>query len=235
MAGIITHIALTDRILSTLPEGTIGDVPKFFCGNLAPDAVHSRAGYKREYKKHSHLRDGISDWDFLKPDMLALFRSRLGGFVSSFCKREDKNFWGYLGYVSHLIADEIYIRTVREDFRKKAALIGVTQRDPEFFNLIMHDMNAADRIMAEKYKFIYDVRSILREFETFDISGYISAKESSDSRDWILEHYFCEENLFGEPLYMTFDELEGYVERASKEIILRIKDIKIGAKLDQLA
>ncbi len=225
MAGIITHIALTDRILSILPEGTVGDVSKFFCGNLAPDAVHSRAGYKREYKKHSHLRDGISDWDFLKPDMLALFHSRLSGFVSSFCKRENENFWGNLGYASHLIADEIYIRTVRENFRKKVALKGVTQRDPEFFTLIMHDMNAADRIMAEQYPFVRDVRRILRELEAYDIPGYVSAKESSDSRDWILEHYFCEENLFGEPLYMTFDELEEYVERASKEIILRIKDI----------
>ena len=65
MAGVIVHLAVAD---ATFKELNIKNLPLYYAGNVAPDCIHSRKNYQREMKKHTHLRDGISDWDFILPE-----------------------------------------------------------------------------------------------------------------------------------------------------------------------
>ena len=149
MAGIIAHIALADKMFS-LSGGRIKSAPLFFCGNIAPDSIHSRENFERAMKKHTHLRDGIVDKDFQKPENIKLFHHRLSEFVKKYCHKEDGLKELYLGYVSHLLADELFIYTVREDFVKKAEKIGVSQSDKEFFRLISKDTDSIDARISHK-------------------------------------------------------------------------------------
>lgn len=108
MAGVIVHLAVADATFKRL---NIKNLPLYYAGNVAPDCIHSRKNYQREMKKHTHLRDGISDWDFILPENLKLFQKRLGKFQKEYCNKGD-NQELYLGYLTHLITDEMFMRTI---------------------------------------------------------------------------------------------------------------------------
>jgi len=59
MAGIVTHLAIANKILKELPEGVITNKGLFHIGATAPDAIHVRPNFTRADKKHTHLRTGI--------------------------------------------------------------------------------------------------------------------------------------------------------------------------------
>ncbi len=47
MPGTVTHLAIADAIYEELGNRIIKSPPLFYGGNIAPDAVHARAGYQR--------------------------------------------------------------------------------------------------------------------------------------------------------------------------------------------
>ena len=80
MAGTATHIAIADKINSILGDGVIKNLPLFFGGNLAPDAIHAKQNYQRADKKHSHLCDGIRSYGYGYPEIAKLFKDRVNEF-----------------------------------------------------------------------------------------------------------------------------------------------------------
>ena len=58
MPHTITHLAIADKIYVILGGEVIKNLPLFFGGNLAPDAIHAKKDYQRADKKHSHLSTG---------------------------------------------------------------------------------------------------------------------------------------------------------------------------------
>lgn len=99
-------------------------------------------------KKHTHLRDGISDWDFILPENLKLFQKRLGKFQKEYCNKVD-NQELYLGYLTHLITDEMFMRTIRHQCAKEAEKSGILQTDKSFFSYMMREVNGADTLAAK--------------------------------------------------------------------------------------
>jgi len=77
MASTITHLAIADKIYSILGDGIIRNLPLFFGGNLAPDAVHAKKDYQRADKKYSHLCDGIRSYGYGYPEIARLFKDRV--------------------------------------------------------------------------------------------------------------------------------------------------------------
>ena len=106
-------------------------------------------------KKHTHLRDGISDWDFILPENLKLFQQRLGKFQKEYCNKVD-NQELYLGYLTHLITDEMFMRTIRLRCAEEAEKSGILQTDKSFFGYMMREVNGADTLAAKNINFIND-------------------------------------------------------------------------------
>jgi len=107
MPGPIVHLVTADKILRRLPEGKIKNISLFYCGSLAPDAVHARQGYIRAHEKHSHLTTGIPGVEFYKHENLILFRERLACFLSDYIIPGDKYEDLYKGYAVHVITGEL--------------------------------------------------------------------------------------------------------------------------------
>ena len=55
MSGTLLHIAIADKIYDISGSSIVKNLPLFFGGNIAPDAVHAKEDYQRRDKKHSHL------------------------------------------------------------------------------------------------------------------------------------------------------------------------------------
>lgn len=226
MAGIIAHIALSDKMFS-LSGGRIKSAPLFFCGNIAPDSIHSRENFERAMKKHTHLRDGIVDKDFQKPENIRLFHHRLSEFVKKYCHKDDGLDELYLGYVSHLLADELFIYTVREDFVKKAEKIGVSQSDKEFFRLISKDTDSIDARISQEYPFEKNPSETLFAASGYEIRDYLTKDELEKSKGWIVYNFFETKRPFETPLYMTYESVMEYIEKAAEEILNRLSEMKL--------
>ena len=55
MSGTLLHIAIADKIYDISGSSIVKNLPLFFGGNIAPDAVHAKEDYQRRDKKHSNL------------------------------------------------------------------------------------------------------------------------------------------------------------------------------------
>lgn len=223
MSGIVSHIAVGELILGKAGE-KIKDPEAFVVGNIAPDAVHSRENYKREMKKISHLRQGIVDSTFLQKDNLKLFHDRLEDFVKSFCVKTRADYDFMCGYAAHLVTDELFIRTVRQEYVGKMEKIGVYQDDIEFFYKITRDMNGTDYIIAKKYPFKTDPVLFLEKPEHFEVDGFVRVNEINLTMKWIAENYFEGENRFKSPVYLTYEEVCEFIDNSSEEVYKWLSD-----------
>ncbi len=96
----MTHLHIAKNIYQRFPE-RIKDLPQFYLGTIAPDAVHNREGYVSDYKKASHLCVGNERWGmFTNNDEWIESVLR---FLNKNGKSDDYCF--ILGYGCHILSD----------------------------------------------------------------------------------------------------------------------------------
>ncbi len=221
MAGTATHLAVADKITEKLSEASFLSLPEFYSGNIAPDAVHSRAGYKREYKKETHLTVGLSGADFVHPEKRAIFHQRLREYIERYYRKGEAGADLYLGYITHLVTDEYFNIHIRTQFSEKMAKEGITNEDPEFAKRILSDMDRVDRILMIKYPFGRDVRAILDGVWDYEIRDMVTAGEVNASKRWVIDKLFCESEDMTEPVYYSYAEALCFIESTANAIIER--------------
>lgn len=225
MAGIITHIAIADKITDMLGD-KIKNVPLFFGGNIAPDCIHSRVQYVRSMKKHTHLRDDIRDADFINADSQALFHGRLDEFVERYCVRADAEFDLYCGYFSHLVTDELFIKTIRQDFVLEMEKQDIKQSDKSFFEFITSDLFDIDNRLAQEYHFKNAPKQTLWAAKDYEVRDYLTADEINNSKGWIT-NWFDNKNKLSEPKYISYQRIIDFIDNASQEIVKRLYEYKL--------
>lgn len=219
MAGVVVHLAVADQAFKVL---NIENLPLFYAGNVAPDCIHARKNYQREMKKHTHLRSGICDWDFILEENLNLFHKRLEKFEKTYCKEGDDREL-YLGYLTHLITDEMFMKTIRLRCVKEAEKSGILQTDKRFFNYMMREVNGADSLAVKEIKFINNPVEMMRKSYGCCIRDYITSDEMRESMGWIINNYFSGKDNFENPIFITFDMIKEFIEIAVNEICVRLK------------
>ena len=224
MAGVITHMVIAREIIKLLPKGTIQDEGLFYLGNLAPDAIHAREGYIRDFKKHTHFRDNIRDIDFLQEENQIAYRKRLQEFIATHSDRNNGLYDLYRGYVAHILSDELFIRTVRAEFCEAMDNLNIAQNDPRFFDYIIRDMNRNDMLLVKRYDDIEEVKSQIEQVPIHQIEDLLSHQEMKDSMEWLIRRHFYEEDDLKPPVYITYDRTAAFVQSAAKEIIAKISD-----------
>lgn len=220
MAGVIVHLAVAD---STFERLGVENTAEYYTGNIAPDCIHSRKNYEREMKKHTHLRDRIRDWDFVLPENQKIFQQRMDGFVEKYC-RHEKNHDLYLGYLVHLITDEMFMKTIRLECAEAAEKVGIKQTDKRFFDFMMREINGSDSITAKKFHFKNDPVKLLKSAQGSFIEDYIYPEEIIDSENWIKENFFSGKEPFEPPVYVTYERILRFIEETSDVILQRAKE-----------
>lgn len=224
MAGLITHMVINKEILKHLPENTIQDVGLFYLGSLAPDAVHQREGYVRAFKKHSHFRDDIPDRDFELPENYKVYQRRLIDFINDYKDRKDNLLDLYRGYVVHILADELFLTTVRKEFCDMMREKGIDQNDQFFFESIVTDMMRNDSLLTEYYEDMDEIRRYLEQVKVKAVESYISEKELEGSLKWLLQHYFYSENEKQQPVYISYQRTLEFIHIAASKIIKKLSE-----------
>lgn len=110
----MTHLHIAKNIYKLFPD-TIKDLSQFYLGNIAPDAVHNRAGYISDYKKASHLCVGDERWgmytnndEWIESVLEFLYKNK---------NSDNYNF--ILGYSCHVLSDIYNNIAVWTPFRLK--------------------------------------------------------------------------------------------------------------------
>jgi hypothetical protein len=231
MAGTATHIAIADKINSILGDGAIKNLPLFFGGNLAPDAIHAKKDYKRADKKHSHLCDGIRSYGYGYSEIAKLFKDRVNEFIEKYYMTagEDKDL--YFGYIVHLLADEFYLLSVYKRLENHLKNNGANPDEPGFRKNLADEVNNGGHkeffsdtsyiidISAHEYDFKQNVVDVLEAAWDYEVKDYIGANEINISKRWVIDNFFKSEKTKSND---DHEMAANFVELAANDAIARL-------------
>ena len=229
MAGSVEHMAVAVELLreDQRQQGSflkLKDPVHFVLWNLAPDGIMSRKGYVRSMKMHTHFRDGIPDWEFTREDHQKVFHQRIRSFCVQMLSEHALDQDLYLGYVTHILTDEIVMKTIRQEFMEKIAAIGLTDRDAETFEHFTYDVNQIDFRLGREYPGIKraedclrceDSCSILEMVKQAERVAMITSEELADSREWVRNFFFDRAPAPQKPVYYTYDRAVEFIGEAA--------------------
>ena len=86
----------------------------------------------------------------------------------------------YLGYVTHILTDEIFMKTIRQEFMEKIAAIGLTDRDAETFEYFTYDVNQIDFRLGREYPGIKCAKDCLRCEDPCSILEMVEPERKAD-------------------------------------------------------
>lgn len=224
MAGLLAHLIIAKEIINLLPENTIKNVGLFYAGSIAPDGIHAREGFVRADKRHTHLRDDIHDQDFSKPESLTLFHQRVAAFILKHRDNQVELLDLYRGYVAHLLTDELYLLTVRQEFVEVMEQQGIKQTDIEFYHQIMTDLTRNDEIIKKSYPGIDEICMELEKVPQYSMEGYLTEKELIDSRNWVINYVKTIKDDTPDPVYTSYERTLTFVKSAARDIIDRLSE-----------
>lgn len=222
MAGTATHLAVADKIYEILGNGIVKNLPLFYSGNIAPDAIHAKINYQRADKKHTHLTEDISGSDFQNPDKLVLFHQRVNKFINTYYQKEEIFADLYLGYIVHLITDELFNIHIREQFVASMKKEGIEQENPEFFKRIIRDIENIDHIVVKQYPYKHDICNYLEQVWDYEIKDYVGTDELNRSKKWIIDTFLNGNTSEEQVLYYDYDSAYHFILYASENIVNRL-------------
>lgn len=233
MAGTIVHLAVATRLNERFRKDKkewLGhwakeyDSEDFFAGNICPDGIMARKGYRREMKLHTHMRDGIPDGTFQEPERLALFRSRLSSFFKQNVTTPHARFSLYLGYLTHMLTDEKFILELHPEVLKRIAQTGYDRNNPETYVKFGKDVDNIDFRLVAEFTGISVARQALRNVKPYEITGWITEEELTDSRKWILKYFFETPHEIAPPLFLLYEEICEFIPAVVDEICERLHE-----------
>jgi hypothetical protein len=229
MAGTVEHLAVALSLLRHWDDSVMDELgiccrDRFLLGNICPDGIMSRKGYERPMKMHTHFRDDIPDYEFAKQENLTLFHQRIVRFVHSALEGKKIERELVLGYLTHILTDEIFMLTVRPSFLEKISVLQLTDRDAATFEYFTDDVNQIDFRLAREYPGMEWAKECLRKAEPYEIPGMVTQEELTKSRQWILEFYFQNAPLPKNPVYYTYEQALEFIRTAVSFIDVHIRE-----------
>ncbi len=221
MAGTVEHLVIAWELSERLQ---ITNRDLFIAGNICPDGIMARENYQRPMKMHTHFRDGLADYEFYKKENLSLFHKRIKRFADDYLQKSGEERDLYLGYLTHILADEIFMLTIRPEFMERIGELGLTDRDAKTFEYFTYDVNQIDYRLAAEYPGMEQVLQILRKIESYEIKDMITKDELDRSRAWILSFFFEDAPKPLEPVYYTYQRALEFIREAVDIIEVRINE-----------
>ena len=229
------HLAIADKIYALLGIGVIRNPSLFFCGNLAPDAYETRSNYGISDKKRTHMCEDevVHSYGYGYPEVAEQFKIRINEFIKNYYMNADENRDLYLGYIVHLLTDEIYRVKTYQLLEEHLKNNGICNDEPDFRK------NLADKVADGEYKDIFSAisnayristheypfkQNMIKIFDTIwccEVRNYISAKDISAFNGFVLNSLQNAQKR-KKAIYNDHDKAIEFVDFTANEIIARI-------------
>ncbi|HEY8421148.1 MAG TPA: zinc dependent phospholipase C family protein [Thermoclostridium sp.] len=214
----MTHLHIAKNICSHLPE-SIKDLPQFYLGNIAPDAVHNRADYKSDYKKTSHLCVGDAPWgrctnnDEWIENVLA--------FLNANRNTDDNSF--LLGYCCHILSDIYNNIAVWTPFRLKYP----DELEKGYGGMYHKECRKVDIELALREENRDDFWVHLEKAKSVNFNDIIFAEELEKLKENILYNWYRDkghQDLSANKL-VTLESTMSFVEEATGFIVSKLNNL----------
>ena len=214
MPNPFLHLAVAQEVAA----GTITDLPPFYLGSIAPDAIHAFANAPRPRKVASHLlhRDEqMHESDNVKN------REKTLAFLAE--HRDFPNRAFYLGYCVHILTDHQWAMTVYRDFldaytRAKAP---PNASDEAFYQ----DVDGLSAMLCQQCPWIKEVARLLARAGGMDVLGLVVADEVDAWRRQTLKWLdAADKRVDYTPSYMALAGLQRFVFEAGRVVSAAVKD-----------
>ena len=225
MANTIAHIAVAHRVLSARPE-LVTLKYNYYLGSIAPDAIDSKVGAHRDDKKRVHLRTGISDNDWLKPEKMSIFDRRLEEFIKeSILEEDDPHHRDFsIGYLVHLLTDKVNHATTRQTILKVVAPDGGAGNRsliPKFVN----ELEAMDCYLIRYHPELSALFYTVMEIPVSNcMPGWVEAEYIEKSLKW-WKYQYIPSIQSRKPEILKPQDIDEFVDKATEYILSELDRI----------
>lgn len=215
MPFTMTHLIITKN-LSEVFADHIGNLPQFYLGSVAPDAVHNRTNYISDFKKESHLCVGNEIWGMLTNN--DEWKENVLAFYNRHKNSEHHDF--ILGYCCHILSDLYNNINVWIPFKQKYA--GEIEKN----NLYHHENNRMDIELALTYEGRDDFWLNLMKSNSFNFFNLIYAAELDKQKDNIFNVWFKDKERpdISYHKVITYESTMNFINNATDFIILNFRE-----------
>ncbi len=228
MSNTIAHIMVAKKILEK-NKNCIENMEAYYLGSIAPDTISSKENASREDKKIVHLRQGISDLDWLKAEQMGLFNERITSFIYKYIvleKNESQKSFN-IGYLVHLLTDKWNHKTIRQIMLKYANTINVMEKDKAFFEMMISDLGALDKYLLDTYSDVKDIFNHICNNEIkYSLNDYIEKEYIVKSIDWWINVYIPQLKWLSLK-YLQISDIEYFITKSSDEISKELREKNI--------
>jgi hypothetical protein len=200
MGSRIMHSIIAYKIAESV---SIADKTSFLLGGIAPDAGSP--------KELSHFFTGdVNDYSR---------NVDYENFIEKY--RPDKNSSFILGYYSHLIADDLWLKGFYLPWLKNRL-----ENDKNILNLYHGDFQTLNGLLLDYYGVTDEIKKILESSGSVIEIEEVSSKDIRDFVPYVLEDMKYDIALSKQQLSVfTFEQIIGYIETSVQKGIMHIKPI----------
>ena len=212
MPFAMTHLIIAKNIQEK-SSNLITDMPQFYLGVIAPDAVHNRANYISDYKKVSHLCVGTEKWGQITNN--DEWQKNVVSFFEKHRNTENRDF--ILGYCIHILADIYNNINSWTPYRLKYP----DELKKGYSNRHHIESNKVDIELAFLYKNTSDFWSNISISTGVDLPNVICAGEIERQKDYILNLFYKDKERqdLTSNEFVTIETTRDFVENATAYII----------------
>ena len=222
MANTIAHLAVAQKVLEAKPE-LVSLKVNYYLGTIAPDAIDSKVGAMRDDKKKVHLRTGISDKEWLKPEKMLIFDLRLEKFIrESIIEEDDEHHRDFsVGYLVHLLTDKYNHATIRQRILREFDSDGDKSLIPTFVN----ELEAMDCYLIRGTPELSALFYTIMELPIINcMPGYIEAEYLEKSLKW-WKYQYIPQIATREPKILQYREIDEFISGATDYILKELEKI----------
>lgn len=197
----MVHLGVAHRLLQ---DHAIQDIPAFYLGNIAPDAVHCRPGSTREDKSACHLFD---------QDRQA-WRCNALDFLQSYAGSPQADY--YTGYGVHLLTDIYWNTAVFSRFKQQYS------QDPDNLpdarnRAYYNDTDQLDFLLFASEPYRPAVWAQLALSRAFSVPGTVSGDEVEAWKERALHWFDSGQSLHRQPLrYIRYEDLQTFMDETAR-------------------
>ena len=200
MGSRIMHLIIANRIAESL---SIEDRTQFLLGSIAPDAVspkelsHFFIGDVRDYSRSIDYK----------------------GFLYKYRFQEQSHY--IMGYFTHLIADDIWLRGFNLSWLKNRM-----EADKELYNTYHNDFRLLNGKLLEHYGLTNELRNRFSHHPAIIDLQEVTSNDVEAFIPYVLEDMKYDKGVLEEKLNVfTFNQIVGYIETSVDLGLLNIKSM----------
>ena len=207
MGSRIMHAIIGNKIATSLSiEGK--DRTSFLLGSIAPDAV-----FTHDEKNVSHFIVGeVKDYTR---------RVDYKGFLKKYATEVEKKDPYVLGYCTHLIADDIWLRGFNLSWLRNRM-----DADEGLYKLYHQDFQLLNRKLIEYYGLTVELSEAFSDYHAMIDLEEVNSKEVEKFVPYVLEDMDYDKVIVNEKLNVfTFNQIIGYLETSVNVGLINIRPL----------